>query len=54
MACSPERKDAAALQFLGLAGGHSLKHVSAAVAGYVFLLALQRRQFKGASRAAGQ
>jgi ceramidase len=48
-----EWQDAAVLRVLGQVGGHSLKHVSASVAGYVFLLALQRRQFKGTSRAAG-
>jgi len=49
-----EWQDAAVLQVLGRFGGHSLKHVSAAAAGYVFLLALKRRHFNGTSRAAGR
>ena len=49
-----EWQDAAGLHALGQLSGHSLKHVSAAVAGYVFLLALQRRQFNGTARATGR
>jgi hypothetical protein len=48
-----EWQDAAVLQVLGHLSGHSLKHVSAAAAGYVFLLALQRRRVNRAARATG-
>jgi ceramidase len=44
-----EWQDVTVLLVLGHFSGHSLKHVSAAAAGYIFLLALQRRHFKGTS-----
>jgi hypothetical protein len=49
-----EWQDAAVLHVLGQLSGHSLKHVSAAAAGYLFLLALERRHLLGTSRAAGR
>ncbi|HSB79244.1 MAG TPA: ceramidase domain-containing protein [Candidatus Methylomirabilis sp.] len=42
-----EWQDAAVLQVLGQLSGHTLKHVSAAAAGYIFLLALERRHIHG-------
>ena len=46
-----EWQDAAVLQILGQLSGHILKHISAAVAGYVFLLALERRHVNGTAGA---
>jgi hypothetical protein len=47
-----EWQDAAVLHALGEFSGHSLKHVSAAAAGYFFLLALERRQGRAEPRTA--
>jgi ceramidase len=48
-----EWQDAAVLQVLGQLSGHSLKHVSAAAAGYLFLVALERRHVNDTAPAAG-
>jgi hypothetical protein len=45
-----EWQDVTVLHAIGWLSGHSLKHVSAAGAGYVVLLALRRRDNRTASR----
>jgi hypothetical protein len=49
-----EWQDAALLQVLGQVSGHSLKHLAAAAAGCLVLLALERRTVRSAAPGTGR